>query len=109
MPSDDDPFAILELPQSASESDIRTKYLQLVKQHPPETDPEKFRKIHQAYQTARDPLIQANRLLMPADKLPDWQELIEQQEKSPPLLRAVTLLALGNRPDSENHDGKSDE
>ncbi|OED37083.1 hypothetical protein AB833_24915 [Chromatiales bacterium (ex Bugula neritina AB1)] len=96
--TESDPFAILGLDQTATETEIRQKYLQLVKRYPPEADPVKFRQINQAYESARDPLILAQRLATPNKQIPEWKSTIDEQEAQPPLLGTTLLLALGNRP-----------
>lgn len=96
--TENDPFAILGIDSSASEQVVRQRYLALVKLHPPESDPARFRDIHQAYESAQDPLILAQRLLTPTAGTPDWDEVINQQKKQPPNLTAGLLIALGNRP-----------
>lgn len=50
-----DPFAVLDLPGDADEATIRRRYLELVRKHPPERDPEQFARIRAAYDEARDP------------------------------------------------------
>lgn len=45
------PWQILELdPRSASEKDVKVAYARLVKQHRPDTDPEGFRRVREAYE-----------------------------------------------------------
>lgn len=45
------PWQILELdPRAASEKDIKIAYARLVKQHRPDTDPEGFRRVREAYE-----------------------------------------------------------
>ena len=51
-----DPFAILELPRDADEAAIRRRYLELVRQFPPDRDPERFASIRAAYDEIRDPV-----------------------------------------------------
>lgn len=97
--SQPDPFEILGLEPTASEAEVRESYLRLVKLHPPETDPERFREIHDAYTAAKDPLVLADRLLSPYSRVPDWDEVIEEQKKRPPALNPKLLLALGNQPE----------
>lgn len=97
-----EPFAVLGLSKTASEEEIRQRYLDLVRQHPPEKDPARFREIHSAYESAKDPLILAEQLLRPAMQLPEWQDVIEQQRKNPPRLSVSLLLALGNKPQTED-------
>jgi curved DNA-binding protein CbpA len=50
-----DPYAVLVLSRQASEADIKRAYFQLVRQFPPERQPEKFRAIRTAYEQLRDP------------------------------------------------------
>jgi curved DNA-binding protein CbpA len=50
-----DPYAVLGLSHQASEADIKRAYFQLVRQFPPERQPEKFRVIRTAYEQLRDP------------------------------------------------------
>jgi curved DNA-binding protein CbpA len=52
-----DPYEILSLPRSSSETDVRRRYLELVRQYPPDRAPERFAEIHQAYDKLRDPVV----------------------------------------------------
>lgn len=52
-----DPYEILDVVRGASETDIRRRYLELVRQYPPDRDPERFTKIYQAYEELRDPVV----------------------------------------------------
>ena len=52
-----DPYEILDLARGASEADIRRRYLELVRQYPPDRDPQRFTEIHQAYEKLRDPVL----------------------------------------------------
>lgn len=54
-----DPYRVLELTQDAGETEIRRRYLELVRAFPPDQAPERFAEIHAAYSALRDP---ANRL-----------------------------------------------
>jgi len=49
-----DPFQRLAVTPDASDQQIRQAYLQCVKQHPPEQDPETFKQIRQAYEAIKD-------------------------------------------------------
>ena len=46
-----DPYEILGVSRSSSEADIRRRYLELVRQYPPDRHPERFKEIHQAYES----------------------------------------------------------
>ena len=50
-----DPYAVLGLSRHASEADIKRAYFHLVRQFPPERQPERFRTIRTAYEQLRDP------------------------------------------------------
>ncbi len=93
-----DPFTILGVAIDASESEIRARYLELVKQFPPEREPAKFREVQAAFQAARDPLSIARRLVAPpGDEVPEWSDAIEAQKRNPPRLSPAFLISLGNR------------
>ncbi len=49
-----DPYAILGVAVDADDAAIRRRYLELVKQFPPESQPEKFAAIRQAYESLKD-------------------------------------------------------
>ena len=94
---DADPFAVLGLARDAGEAEIRARYLELVKQFPPEREPDKFREIRTAFEAAKDPLVIARRLIEPpGDEVPQWSEVIEAQKRNPPRLSPALLLSLGN-------------
>ena len=88
---------ILELKSDATAEEIRKAYLSLVRQHPPDRDPDKFRDIHAAYQMLNDPMVQAAALLTRNRDKPDLLAVIAAAEKVRPRLSALNLLALGNQ------------
>jgi len=59
-----DPYAVLGLTRQASMLDIKKAYFSLVRQHPPERDPDGFRRIRSAYEALRTPTARADT---------DWQ------------------------------------
>ncbi len=48
------PYEILGINSSSDDKTIRNAYLRLVKEHSPDRDPEKFKKIADAYETVKD-------------------------------------------------------
>jgi len=50
-----DPYAILGVEPQATLDEIKTAYFALVRAHPPEHDPEGFKRIRAAYEQLRDP------------------------------------------------------
>ena len=81
--SSTDPYAVLGVGHTASLEEIKKAYFALVRQHPPEKDPEEFKRIRAAYEQLRDP-----RQRQQTDLL-SWQTWIE-----PPLPEVPTLEAV---------------
>ena len=52
-----DPYAVLGVSRGADDVTIRTRYLELVRQFPPERAPERFAEIREAYDRLRDPIV----------------------------------------------------
>src|SRR5437879_3101896 len=50
-----DPYEVLGLPPHADEAELRRRYLDLVREFPPDRAPERFAAIHAAYDAVRDP------------------------------------------------------
>lgn len=93
-----DPFKVLGLSPDASEAEIRARYLELVKQYPPEREPEKFREVRAAFELTKDPLSLARRLIEPPDEtVAPWSAVLEAQKRHPPKLTPQFILSLGNR------------
>lgn len=92
------PLQVLGLPRHATEQQVRQKYLELVREFPPERDPDRFRQIHAAYKTIEDPLVRAQELLhWDVDGVPrPWSEILNEQRANPPHLSVEVLLSLGN-------------
>ena len=49
-----DPYEILGLSADCDDETIRRRYLELVRQFPPEKSPEKFAQVRQAYESLKD-------------------------------------------------------
>jgi curved DNA-binding protein CbpA len=67
---------ILGIGPDASDDEIRAAYLRLIKEHPPDRDPEQFERIRDAYDRLRDPRRRTRDLLFhpalgPLDRLLD--------------------------------------
>ncbi len=58
-----DPYAILGLSRSVDDATIRSRYLDLVREFPPERAPERFAEIREAYDRLRDPVVSLERRL----------------------------------------------
>lgn len=57
------PHEVFGLPPQASDEEIRQRYLQLVREFPPDRAPERFAEIRAAYDQLRDPLPRLERQL----------------------------------------------
>jgi DnaJ-class molecular chaperone len=47
------PYLLLGISSDATDAEIRSRYLALVKQYPPESAPERFQRITEAYESIR--------------------------------------------------------
>src|SRR5438874_1317778 len=50
-----DPYTVLGLTRGATADEIKNAYFALVRTHPPERDPQAFKRIRAAYERVRDP------------------------------------------------------
>ncbi len=50
-----DPYAVLGLQRTATAAEIKQAYFAQVRNHPPERDPQTFKRIRAAYERLRDP------------------------------------------------------
>ena len=59
-----DPYEVLGLDPNASETDIRGRYLQLVREFPPDRAPEQFAEVRAAYDALSDPVDRVERQIL---------------------------------------------
>jgi curved DNA-binding protein CbpA len=78
-----DPYAVLGLSRNASAPDIKQAYFTLVRQHPPERDPDMFKRIRAAYERLRDP-----------DRRLETDMLLQQRWPAPSQKRRLPKLDL---------------
>ena len=70
---EENPYEVIGVPPTASEAEIRRAYFKLVREHPPERDPEPFKRIRAAYEILRDPARRA-----------EWNLFVAVQPPAPP-------------------------
>ena len=58
-----DPFDVLGVDRQSDDAAIRRRYLELVRQYPPDREPERFAAIRQAYEQLRDPVVRLESML----------------------------------------------
>jgi curved DNA-binding protein CbpA len=56
-----DPHLVLGVSPDVDEAALRRRYLELVRQHPPEKFPKEFAEIREAYEQLRDPMARLHR------------------------------------------------
>ncbi len=95
-----DPYAILGVRPEAEDETIRNRYLELVKQFPPEQQPERFAAIRQAYESVRDLEKRLHYLVFEAGRKESPATLIEELKCRSPRRRLSlqALLALVQTP-----------
>lgn len=73
-----DPYKVLDLPTTADEAAIRKRYLELVKQFPPERAPERFAEVRAAYEALRDRDERLRRQLFEEDRHAHLDAVVEE-------------------------------
>jgi hypothetical protein len=63
----DQALNVLGVSVDAGEDDIRAAYMQQVRQHPPDREPEAFERLRDAYELLKDPRTRARRILAGPD------------------------------------------
>ncbi len=96
-----DPYEALGLSPDAAEAEIRRRYLELVREFPPDRSPERFAAVHAAYEALRDPARRLQAQLFQDEARTDSLEGLAADLRA--RLRRVrlpvaTLLALAESP-----------
>ncbi len=92
-----DPHEVLGLDRDASEAEIRAAYLRLIRQHPPDSDPEMFERVRDAHDLLRDPTRRVARLLQAGDPLQPLEELVGERRERLHVGPKPWLAAIGGR------------
>jgi curved DNA-binding protein CbpA len=95
-----DPYEVLGLPGDAADEAIRRRYLELVRQFPPERAPERFAAVRQAYEALRDLNTRLRHRLFEAGRKETIEALIEEMTCKTTRRRVPlkTLLSVALRP-----------
>jgi curved DNA-binding protein CbpA len=70
-----DPYETMGLTRSSSDAEIRRRYLDLVRQFPPERDAERFAAIRHAYDQLRDPVLRLGRRVFEIEQGDSWESV----------------------------------
>jgi curved DNA-binding protein CbpA len=73
-----DPYHVLGVPDDADDETIRRRYLELVREFPPELSPEKFAAVRAAYERLKDLDARVRHRLFEQGKRDGIDELIEE-------------------------------
>jgi DnaJ-class molecular chaperone len=95
-----DAHETLGLPSTATEAEIRSRYLQLVREFPPDRAPERFAEIRAAFDELRNPVVQLERKvfsLYTTDSLVELQNELRARLKIAQLPTAA-LISLADAP-----------
>lgn len=74
----DDPYAVLDLPADSDDEQIRRRYLELVRENPPERAPERFGQIRAAYEDLKDLRTRLHYRLFEAGKKDSIEAMVEE-------------------------------
>ncbi len=70
-----DPYEILGLARSSTDAEIRSRYLELVRQFPPERNADRFAEIRRAYDQLRDPVSRVSAQLFEISEGDSWEAI----------------------------------
>jgi DnaJ-class molecular chaperone len=96
-----DPYETLGLTPDAGEAEIRRRYLELVRQFPPDRAPERFAAVHAAYEALRDPARRLQSRLFECETTVDSLETLAadlRRRLRDTRLPVATLLNLADSP-----------
>lgn len=93
------PHLVLGLPPTATAEEARTAYLEAVRRHPPDREPERFRELHAAMRAFCEPMPLAEAAFNGPRQRPDLAAIIAAAAARPPRLPTRVILALGNAPE----------
>ncbi len=94
-----DPYQVLGIEPGSDDARIRRRYLDLVRQHPPDREPERFAAIREAYDQLRDPARRLKSRLFPDQPTDTIDAVLADVERRVRTARipVKTLLSLAER------------
>ncbi|MBI4317689.1 MAG: DnaJ domain-containing protein [Chloroflexi bacterium] len=79
-----DACSILGIEPAGSSAEVRAAYMQKLREHPPERDPEGFKRVREAYETLRSPRKRAELTLLELRHGPAEFDLDRLRDAPPP-------------------------
>ena len=89
-----DPYQVLSLGPDADEAAVRQRYLALVRQYPPEREPQRFAEIRAAYDQLRDPITNLHGRLFSLASVDTLESLAAAEQSGRATRRIPTDLLL---------------
>ena len=92
-----DHYSVLGISNDAGEAEIRSRYLELVRQFPPEREPQRAAAIRAAYDAIRDPMVRLKSQLFDVQSHQTLDSILEENKPDIRDRRFPTelLLSLG--------------
>ncbi|GEM_PF-878734 len=87
---------VLGIAATATAEEARAAYLEAVRLHPPDREPERFRELHAAMESFCDPMDRARQAFLRPQYRPALAGIVAAAATRPPRLPVRVLLALGN-------------
>ena len=84
QPAEASPYAVLGVEPDATPDQVRVAYVRKVREHPPERDPEGFKRVRKAYDTLRSPRKRAELALLELRCAPAEFDLDRLRDAPPP-------------------------
>ncbi len=78
------PYLVLGLNHKSNDQEIRQKYLELVRAHPPSRDPEKFQQIQDAYDQIKERRDRVREYLLGSDQYDSFSAFLRALEAASP-------------------------
>lgn len=94
-----DAYEVLGLAHGCGDGEVRRRYLELVRQYPPDRAPERFAEVRRAYEQLRDPVVRMESKLFDTESAGTVAEIITdvRQRLRSRRIPMQTLLSLAER------------
>jgi DnaJ-class molecular chaperone len=89
-----DAYEILGVTRDASDADLRRRYLELVRQYPPDRAPEQFAAIREAYDRVRDPEVRLSAMLFSVASEDSMPAILAESRRRLRSMRIPTKILL---------------
>ena len=86
------PYLVLGLSPSATQEEIRQRYLELIRTHPPSRDAERFQQISAAYEAVKDERTRISTAIMGMAHYRDFELALDALAQARPARRRIPDL-----------------